>query len=155
MCKFYQYLCTLRKSGTNTYAICVKFTTYYTFCVRILQYLWVCADFVYNLHCLLKNLRGQQKFYATAGRAVCDKYHVCLSLGWNSFTGILSKFWKCGRIFGWSPDRLMASYGHADDVNAPGFWWHFRNMFAFIWSHTYCGVSPISVSWFNWHVNEF
>ena len=69
----------LRKNFENSdcsmYAICVG---------------WV--NFVHNLHCLLKNLRGQQKFYATAGRAVCDKYHVCLSLGWNSFTGILSKF---------------------------------------------------------------
>ena len=163
MCKFNQCLRALRKMSTKTYAMWKKLTTHCSFCVRILktviavctQYMWAWVNFVHNLHCLLKNLRGQQKFYATAGRAVCDKYHVCLSLGWNSFTGILSKFWKCGRIFGWSPDRLMASYGHADDVNAPGFWWHFRNMFAFIWSHTYCGVSPISVSWFNWHVNEF
>ena len=55
-----QYLHTLRKSGTNVYAICVG---------------WV--NFVHNLRCLLKNLRSQQKFYATAGPTGPDKYELC------------------------------------------------------------------------------
>ena len=54
-----QYLHTLRKSGINVYAICVG---------------WV--NFVHNLRCLLKNLRSQQKFYATAGPTGPDKYDV-------------------------------------------------------------------------------
>ena len=59
MCKFDQYLHTSRKSGINVYAICVG---------------WV--NFVHNLRCLLKNLRSQQKFYATAGPTGPDKYDV-------------------------------------------------------------------------------
>ena len=58
-----QYLHTLRKSGTNVYAICVG---------------WV--NFVHNLRCLLKNLRSQQKFYATAGPTGPDKYELCRHL---------------------------------------------------------------------------
>ena len=60
MCKFDQYLHTSRKSGINVYAICVG---------------WV--NFVHNLRCLLKNLRSQQKFYATAGPTGPDKYELC------------------------------------------------------------------------------
>ena len=59
MCKFDQYLHTSRKSGINVYAICVG---------------WV--NFVHNLRCLLKNLRSQQKFYATAGPTGPDKYEL-------------------------------------------------------------------------------
>ena len=59
MCKFGQYLHTSRKSGINVYAICVG---------------WV--NFVHNLRCLLKNLRSQQKFYATAGPTGPDKYEL-------------------------------------------------------------------------------
>ena len=62
MCKFDQYLHTSRKSGINVYAICVG---------------WV--NFVHNLRCLLKNLRSQQKFYATAGPTGPDKYELCSS----------------------------------------------------------------------------
>ena len=62
MCKFDQYLHTSRKSGINVYAICVG---------------WV--NFVHNLRCLLKNLRSQQKFYATAGPTGPDKYELWLS----------------------------------------------------------------------------
>ena len=63
MCKFDQYLHTSRKSGINVYAICVG---------------WV--YFVHNLRCLLKNLRSQQKFYATAGPTGPDKYELCVQL---------------------------------------------------------------------------
>ena len=63
MCKFDQYLHTSRKSGINVYAICVG---------------WV--NFVHNLRCLLKNLRSQQKFYATAGPTGPDKYELCCSV---------------------------------------------------------------------------
>ena len=58
-----QYLHTLRKSGTNVYAICVG---------------WV--NFVHNLRCLLKNLRSQQKFYATAGCTGCNKYELYMDM---------------------------------------------------------------------------
>ena len=34
MCKFDQYLHTLRKSGTNTYAICVYLIHIYTLCIK-------------------------------------------------------------------------------------------------------------------------
>ena len=61
MCKFDQYLHTSHKSGINVYAICVG---------------WV--NFVHNLRCLLKNLRSQQKFYATAGPTGPDKYELCV-----------------------------------------------------------------------------
>ena len=99
-----QYLHTLRKSGTNVYAICVNLTnayplckmstktytiwknltTHWSFCVRILktviavctQYVWAWVNFVHNLRCLLKNLRSQQKFYATAGPTGPDKYEL-------------------------------------------------------------------------------
>ena len=67
MCKFDQYLHTSRKSGINVYAICVG---------------WV--NFVHNLRCLLKNLRSQQKFYATAGPTGPDKYHLCEILNFQS-----------------------------------------------------------------------
>ena len=95
MCKFDQYLHTLRKNGTNTSAICVSLTntnltTYCTVCERILQCVWACVNFVHNLRCLLKKRR--RKNYATAGR---DKYDVwcrvavqlalkapCLELSW-------------------------------------------------------------------------
>ena len=50
-------------SDRSMYAICVG---------------WV--NFVHSLRCLLKNLRSQQKFYATAGRTGRDKYHLCLRL---------------------------------------------------------------------------
>ena len=63
MCKFDQYLHTSRKSGINVNAICVG---------------WV--NFVHNLRCLLKNLRSQQKFYATAGPTGPDKYELCTTL---------------------------------------------------------------------------
>ena len=63
MCKFDQYLHTSRKSGINVYAICVG---------------WV--NFVHNLRCLLKNLRSQQKFYATAGPTGPDKYELCVGM---------------------------------------------------------------------------
>ena len=59
MCKFDQYLHTSRKSDRNVCAICVG---------------WV--NFVHNLRCLLKNLRSQQKFYATAGPTGPDKYEL-------------------------------------------------------------------------------
>ena len=36
---------------------------------------WV--NFVHSLRCLLKNLRSQQKFYATAGPTGPDKYELC------------------------------------------------------------------------------
>ena len=68
MCKFDQYLHTSRKSGINVYAICVG---------------WV--NFVHNLRCLLKNLRSQQKFYATAGPTGPDKYELCLENAQNPF----------------------------------------------------------------------
>ena len=65
MCKFYHSLLILRKNFENSdrsmYAICV-------------------INFVHNLRCLLKNLRSQQKFYATAGCTGCDKYELCLLL---------------------------------------------------------------------------
>ena len=70
MCKFDQYLHTSRKSGINVYAICVG---------------WV--NFVHNLRCLLKNLRSQQKFYATAGPTGPDKYEL-----WSSLI-IFAFFW--------------------------------------------------------------
>ena len=62
-----QYQCPdklfLRKNFENSdrsmYAICVG---------------WV--NFVHSLRCLLKNLRSQQKFYATAGPTGRDKYHL-------------------------------------------------------------------------------
>ena len=62
MCKFNQYLRTLRKSGTNASAMCVN-STYmcefdHLFCVRILQYVCACVNFVHNLRCLLKKLRS-------------------------------------------------------------------------------------------------
>ena len=64
MCKFYHSLLILRKNFENSdrsmYAICV-------------------INFVHNLRCLLKNLRSQQKFYATAGCTGCDKYELCLT----------------------------------------------------------------------------
>ena len=69
MCKFDQYLHTSRKSGINVYAICVG---------------WV--NFVHNLRCLLKNLRSQQKFYATAGPTGPDKYELCLRLDVDNCT---------------------------------------------------------------------
>ena len=40
------------------------------------QYVWAWVNFVHNLRCLLKNLRSQQKFYATAGCTGCDKYEL-------------------------------------------------------------------------------
>ena len=74
MCKFGQYLHTSRKSGRNVYAICVG---------------WV--NFVHSLHCLLKNLRSQQKFYATAGPTGPDKYEL-----WT----VVGVFWlgRCSRL---------------------------------------------------------
>ena len=75
MCKFDQYLHTSRKSGINVYAICVG---------------WV--NFVHNLRCLLKNLRSQQKFYATAGPTGPDKYELCAAdaLVWRNANNVVS-----------------------------------------------------------------
>ena len=44
-----------------------------------MQYVWAWVNFVHNLRCLLKNLRSQQKIYATAGPTGPDKYHLCFS----------------------------------------------------------------------------
>ena len=64
MKKFDHSLVILRKNFENSdrsmYAICVG---------------WV--NFVHSLRCLLKNLRSQQKFYATAGPTGRDKYELC------------------------------------------------------------------------------
>ena len=84
MCKFNQCLRALRKMSTKTYAIWKKLTTHCSFCVRILKtviavctrYVWAWVNFVHNLRCLLKNLRSQQNFYATAGPTGPDKYHL-------------------------------------------------------------------------------
>ena len=63
MCKFDHSLLILRKNFENSdrsmYAISVG---------------WV--NFVHSLRCLLKNLRNQQKYYATAGPTGRDKYHL-------------------------------------------------------------------------------
>ena len=42
----------------------------------------------------MKNLRSQQKIYATAGRTGRDKYHVCLppTLRMNSVTRVFEAF---------------------------------------------------------------
>ena len=40
------------------------------------QYVWAWVNFVHNLRCLLKNLRSQQNFYATAGPTGPDKYEL-------------------------------------------------------------------------------
>ena len=67
MNKFDHSLLILRKNFENSdrsmYAICVG---------------WV--NFVHSLRCLLKNLRSQQKIYATAGPTGRDKYHLCLTV---------------------------------------------------------------------------
>ena len=63
MNKFDHSLLILRKNFENSdrsmYAICVG---------------W--ENFVHSLRCLLKNLRSQQNFYATAGPTGPDKYHL-------------------------------------------------------------------------------
>ena len=89
MCQFNQCLPALHKMSPKTYTIWTNLTTHCSFCVRILktviavctQYVWAWVNFVHNLRCLLKNLRSQQKFYATAGPTGRDKYHLCILVG--------------------------------------------------------------------------
>ena len=92
MCKFDQYLHTSRKSGINVYAICVG---------------WV--NFVHNLRCLLKNLRSQQKFYATAGPTGPDKYELCYQQ-----TRLIRSPDEVSRHLSHRPQGLSTLYTHAD-----------------------------------------
>ena len=93
MCKFYHSLLILRKNFENSdrsmYAICV-------------------INFVHNLRCLLKNLRSQQKFYATAGCTGCDKYELCIYVSGpketqeaveSGINGFISNGCSCRRLF--------------------------------------------------------
>ena len=58
MCKFNQYLRTLRKSGTNALAMCVNSTYMCEFHHILRKNFGGCVNFFHDLRCLLKNLRS-------------------------------------------------------------------------------------------------
>ena len=99
MCKFDQYLHTSRKSGINVYAICVG---------------WV--NFVHNLRCLLKNLRSQQNFYATAGPTGPDKYHLWVWAPKGAWLPRVPGFQGC-----WVPVGAGLLKGATEGAGLPGF----------------------------------
>ena len=79
MCKFNQYLRTLRKSGTNASAMCVN-STYmcetnhilrknFAICVRL-------CNFFSGFELFAEKFTQLKKIYATAGRTGGDKYDV-------------------------------------------------------------------------------
>ena len=65
------------------------------------QYVWAWVNFVHNLRCLLKNLRSQQKFYATAGPTGPDKYELCNGDGPKVTKPLENHRWQ------WCPEKII------------------------------------------------
>ena len=79
MCKFNQYLRTLRKSGTNASAMCVNSTYMCEFHHILRKNFAICVrlcNFFSGFELFAEKFTQLKKIYATAGRTGGDKYDV-------------------------------------------------------------------------------